>query len=100
MKTFYKYELDGKKIAFHKDDIIFVQVGKGKGSYKNRYSFSAQDFGKAVFYYNGINIGKGYKKRLICHELNKPILARQFSKIEKTPSKLNLDFKKALINRL
>jgi hypothetical protein len=77
--TSHEFNLDGKMICFHKDNTILVEVGKGKGSYKTKYSFKAQDFAKAVMHYNGINIGNGYKKRLICNELNKPLLARQIS---------------------
>ena len=43
---------------------FLVQVGHGpKGSYKTRYSFTDQD--QASFYYVCINIGRGYKKRLV-----------------------------------
>lgn len=80
MKTFYEYDLDGKKISFHKDNKILLQIGKGtKGSYETRNIFSPEKFSSAVFNYNCINIGNGYKKRLICFELNKPLLARQRS---------------------
>jgi len=76
MKEFYEYELNGKKIIFYKDNVIKIQTGKGKSKYKNRYSFEAKDFGQAVMYYNMLNIHSGYKKRLICEDLNKPLLAR------------------------
>jgi len=79
MKTFYEYELNNKKIVFHKDNEILVQTGKGKQSYKDTWTFKAENFAKAVFQFNCINIGNGYKKRIICHSLNKPLLARQFS---------------------
>lgn len=78
-KLIYEYELDGKKIALHKDSVIEVQIGKNSSSYKTRYTFKGNEFGKAVFHYNGINIGNGFKKRLKCDSLNKPILARQIS---------------------
>jgi hypothetical protein len=43
---------------------FLVQVGRGtKGAYKIRYSFTNQ--AQANFYYAGINIGNGYKKRLV-----------------------------------
>ena len=72
-----KVELNGKKVALHKDAIIEVQVGKGgKGSYKTKHIFTAKDFGQAVMTYNGINVGKGHKKRLFCLSLNNPILAK------------------------
>lgn len=53
-----------------------VQVGRGeKGSYKTRYELEKR--GQAIMYYNGINIGRGYKKRLI--DPDGKILDRQFS---------------------
>jgi hypothetical protein len=43
---------------------FLVQVGKGsKGSYTTRYSFD--NFNEAWFWYKSINIGMGYKKRLV-----------------------------------
>jgi hypothetical protein len=76
---FLTFELDGRSIAFHKTSQIEIQVGRGKNAYKTSLSFNAKDFGRAVMYYNSINIGKGYKKRLICKTLNKPLLARTIS---------------------
>jgi hypothetical protein len=76
---FITFELDGKAIAMHRDSTIEVQCGKGKGSYKTKASFKAVEFGRAVMHYNMINIGNGYKKRLICKTLNKPTLARSVS---------------------
>ena len=40
-----------------------VQVGKGKGSYKVRYTFT--DKKRAILHFNAINVGNGYKKRLV-----------------------------------
>lgn len=70
--------LDGKHIGYHSGTVFQVQVGRGKSSYKNRYLIVG-NLGQAVMYYNGINIGNGYKKRLICRDFNKPVIARQFS---------------------
>ena len=70
--------LDGKRIAYTSKTMFLVQVGRYRGSYKPRYSFEG-DLAQAVSYFNGINIGNGYKKRLIAPSLNKPLLARQFS---------------------
>jgi len=72
-----QYELDGKKIAVVGHETFLVQVGKGKSAYTTRYSFD--NLPQAVKYYACINIGRGYKKRLVCWEFNKPLLARQFS---------------------
>jgi hypothetical protein len=71
--------LDGKQIAYHCDTAFCVQVGRGsKGSYKNKYVIRGS-LARAVLYYNGINIGNGYKKRLLMPSASKrPVLARQF----------------------
>lgn len=74
----YTNELNGKKIAYSSETVFLVQVGKNKSSYKTRYSFTG-DLGQAVAYYNAINVGYGYKKRLYAPSMNKPLLARQFS---------------------
>lgn len=70
--------LDGKRIAYTDETIFLVQVGRGKGSYKTRYSFTG-NIAQACFYYGCINVGYGYKKRLLVPSFNKPVLARQFS---------------------
>lgn len=70
--------LDNKRIAYTNDTEFLVQVGKGRGSYSTRYRFTG-DLAQAVFYYRGVNVGNGYKKRLIAPSFNKPTLAKQFS---------------------
>jgi len=65
--------------AFHSDTQFLVQVGFGpKGAYKTKYSFIG-DLQQAIMYYNCINIGRGYKKRLLAPSMNRPLLARAFS---------------------
>lgn len=71
-------ELDGKKIAYHSETKFLVQIGRYKSAYKTRNAIVG-NLGQAVLLFNAINIGNGYKKRLVCWEMNKPILARQFS---------------------
>lgn len=73
-------ELDGKRIAFSNQTEFLVQVGRGpKGSYRTKYRFVG-NLAQAVTYYNGINIGLGYKKRLYMPASSKrPVLARAFS---------------------
>ena len=57
---------------------FLVQVGHGpKGAYKTRYSFTDRD--QASFYYVCINIGRGYKKRLVKVEGSRQVLARDAS---------------------
>lgn len=75
----YTDVVDGKRIAYSSETTFRVDVGKGpKGSYKTRYVFKG-NLRQAVFYYVGINIGNGYKKRLVMEGGNKPYIARQFS---------------------
>lgn len=72
-------ELDGKKIGYSNQTEFLVQVGKGaKGSYKTKYRFVG-NLGQAVLYYNGLNIGNGYKKRLLMPSSKKSVLAKQSS---------------------
>lgn len=71
--------LDGKSVAFHSGTQFLVQIGKGpKGSYRTRYSFQG-NLAQACLYYTGINIGNGFKKRLVMVGANKPVLARATS---------------------
>lgn len=73
METIVK-ELNGKKVAYHSETEFLVQVGKGKSAYKTTYAFTG-DLPKAVQYFNCINIGLGYKKRLLMPSSPKPVLA-------------------------
>lgn len=70
--------LDGKRIAYTDDTVFEVQVGRGRGAYATRYSFKGE-IARAVMYYRAINIGRGYKKRLIMPNAMRPVLAREFS---------------------
>lgn len=72
-------ELDGKKIAFASNTDFLLQVGKNKSAYKTKYTFKGNKLNQAVMYYQGINIGNGYKKRLLMPSSNNPVLARAFS---------------------
>lgn len=73
------YEVDDRKVPIRPDTVILVQVGRGpKGSYKTKYSFTG-NLGQAVFWYRAINIGLGYKKRILIPDLAKPVIARAFS---------------------
>lgn len=69
-------ELDSRRIAYHDSTVFLVQVGKGKGSYRTKYNIKG-NLTQAVMYYNGINLGKGYKKRLLMpSSSHNPTLAR------------------------
>jgi len=57
--------LDGKRVGYSSETIFLVQVGKGpKGGYRKTVTFKGS-LPRALFHYNGLNIGKGYKKRLV-----------------------------------
>ena len=71
--------LDGKYVGYTSETEFLVQTGKGKDSYKTQYSFKGR-LELALFYYRSINIGNGYKKRLLMPSCSKnPVLARQLS---------------------
>jgi hypothetical protein len=72
-------------VGSHRGDVMIapkctgkwsVQVGKGdKGSFTERYCLDSEN--QAWFYYASINIGNGYKKRLVAPEGG--IVARSYS---------------------
>jgi len=70
--------INGRTLAYSSATVFQVQIGRNSSAYKTRYSFTG-NLAQAVAYYRAINIGNGYKKRLVGYGLNKPILARQFS---------------------
>lgn len=58
-----KINIDGKDYSYSVGDVWQVEVGRWeKGSYRPRYSLHTPHM--AMHYFNAINIGKGYKKRL------------------------------------
>lgn len=71
---FLEFKLNGKMVICDNNADVLIQVGKGKGSYKTRWTFKAYEINLALISYKGINIGNGYKKRLVIPSLNKPIL--------------------------
>jgi hypothetical protein len=70
--------LDGKRIAYTDDTEFLVQIGRGKSGYATKYSFKG-NLAQAVTYYNAVNIGRGYKKRLVMPNAIRPVLARELS---------------------
>lgn len=79
MTKLYTAEINGKKVAYHSATEFLIQVGYKKGSYNTRYKIVG-NFAQAVLYYRGINVGKGYKKRLVMPACTlRPVLAREFS---------------------
>jgi hypothetical protein len=80
MITIHKATINGRAVAYSSETTWLVQTGRGKGSYSTRYTFKGEaGLHHAWFYYKSINIGNGYKKRLLSPEMNKPTLARSFS---------------------
>lgn len=67
--------IDGRKIVYDHGTDFIVQSGYGKGSYETRYH-TRGNLHQAVRMYKALNVGNGYKKRLIAPVLNKPVLAR------------------------
>jgi len=57
--------LDNKPITWTSKTIFRIQLGRGtRGSYTNRYIITGS-LDAAVIYYRGLNVGYGYKKRLL-----------------------------------
>lgn len=73
------YSKDVVSVSYSSATKFLVQVGKHKsGSYRTKWELTG-NLAQAISYYNGINIGNGYKKRLIAPSFNKPLLARAWS---------------------
>ncbi len=68
-------EMDGKRIAYSSETLFYVQVGRYKSSFKTKYTIKGS-LGQAAFYFTCINVGNGYKKRLL---MNDESLAVQYS---------------------
>jgi hypothetical protein len=63
------WEIDGKKYTVESGDLWCVEVGRhARGAYKPRYTVETPQ--KGTFYYRCINIGLGYKKRLVLERAN------------------------------
>ena len=67
--------LNGKRIAYTDNTVFEVQIGRNHRAYKTKWSFTG-NLTQAVTYYNSLNIGNGYKKRLYAPTFNNPTLAR------------------------
>lgn len=64
--------LDGKRIAFSSETVFYVQVSRGRGSYKDRFVVVGS-LRQAVMLYNGVNVEVPYKKRLAWSGSNRPL---------------------------
>lgn len=79
--TLHEAELDGKKIGYSSETIFLVQVSRSKNrksGYNTRWMFTG-NLHQAVSYYRSVNIGLGYKKRLLMVGAKNPVLARATS---------------------
>lgn len=77
--TLHTAVIDGKRIGYSSETEFLVQIGKGRGAYKTKYRIVG-NLGQAAMYYQGLNIGHGYKKRLLMPSSSKnPVLARASS---------------------
>jgi hypothetical protein len=76
--SFRTQELDSKLIAYHVSTAFLVQIGRGKSAYRTKYKIVG-NLTQAVLYYNGLNVGNGYKKRLLMPSARNAILARQLA---------------------
>ena len=74
----YTATVDGRNVAYSSETLFLVQLGRFKSRYRTRYAFIG-NLEQAAFYYRGLNIGNGYKKRLVMPSAKKPIIARAFS---------------------
>jgi hypothetical protein len=72
--------LDGRVIGYSNRSEFLVQIGRGpKGSYDTKYTFVGE-LARALKWYSAINIGRGYKKRLLMPSCaGNPVLAKQVS---------------------
>jgi hypothetical protein len=70
-------ELDGKRIAYSSETLFYVQTGRYKSSFKTRYTIKGS-LGRAAFYFTCLNVGNGYKKRLL---MNDETLAVKYSEV-------------------
>ncbi len=77
---FHAAQIDGKMVAYHDGTHFLVQVGRGKGSYRTKYDIVGK-LTQAIMYYTGINLGRGFKKRLLMPSCtHNPVLARRIER--------------------
>ena len=57
-------QLNDRMLTYPSSAFFRVQVGRGGGGYSTKYSFMGNP-SRAMLYYNAINVGNMYKKRLV-----------------------------------
>lgn len=70
--------LDGKQLAYTNQTEFLVQIGKNRSAYRTKWRFVG-NIHQAVAYYKALNVGLGYKKRLVMPSAKHPILAKQIT---------------------
>lgn len=66
--------LRGQELTYTDKTVFLIQVGRGsKGAYSTKYRVTGK-IRQACMYYEGINIGNGYKKRFLVEGVKKPYL--------------------------
>lgn len=68
--------IDNRKVAYTSETLFLVQLGKNRGAYRTKWAFKGDPF-EAAKYYRGLNVGLGYKKRLLMPNAKRPVLAKQ-----------------------
>ena len=68
--------IDDRKVAYTSETLFLVQLGKNRGAYRTKWTFKGDPF-EAAKYYRGLNVGLGYKKRLLMPNAKRPVLAKQ-----------------------
>lgn len=61
---FKTFNIDDRLISYGEHTVFLVQVGRGRGSYRTVARFMGSPM-QAVMHYRMINLGNGYKKRLL-----------------------------------
>lgn len=60
----WTFTLDGVTYSYKEDTPFYVQVGRWRGAYITKWRFTG-NFNRAYVHYWGLNVGNGYKKRLV-----------------------------------
>lgn len=77
MATLHTAMLDDRSLAYTSETVFRVQVGRGRGAYRDKYRIVG-DLAQAVLFYNGINCRAPYKARLYSDFMRpRPTLARK-----------------------
>lgn len=72
--------IDERIIEYTSETVFLVQTGRYSGSYRSRFKIVG-NINEAWWYYRAINIGRGFKKRILMEGSGskRKVLARQFS---------------------